>query len=53
MDVIKELKFFGKFTKNFWGGWVGGGGGGGGGGGSCWWGGGGGQGGCDEELKFL
>ena len=45
MDVIEELKFLGKFTKNW------GGGGVGSGGGSGWYGGV--RVGVNEELKFL
>ena len=58
VNVVEELKFLGKFTKQIWGGVGGGGGGGGGVVGS--WGGGGGSGwwgwvrmDVHEELKFL
>ena len=43
MDVIEELKFFGKFTKkNGWGGWVGGVG-------LVGWG----QGGCERRIEVF
>ena len=49
VDVIKELKFLGKFTKKNLGGGVGGGGGV-----SGWWGGGGGgQGGCERRIEVF
>ena len=53
VDVIEELKFLGKFTKNSGGGGGGGGGGGvreGSGGGSGWWGG---QGECERRIEVF